>query len=124
MVQKLNKYFTREYREAGDFTYFISSLHLSFGGADRADRGANGGAKNAEGGRIFLFGDSSCADDASLQALRGESSDCLWMFVSAVRYACEVRIKILAFWLLTEIWIWGGGLEIFASSLRLDVRER
>lgn len=47
------------------------------------------------GGRVFLFGDSSCADDAALGRLKstrdGGVGDCLWLFKSAVRYACEVR---------------------------------
>ena len=46
------------------------------------------------GGRVFLFGDSSCADDAALGRLKSTSDggvgDCLWLFKSAVRYACEV----------------------------------
>ncbi len=65
-----------------------------------------------KGGRVFLFGDSSCADDVALSRLvssssvRGDGfdsgdgggedgsggSDCLWLFESAVRYACEVRL--------------------------------
>lgn len=44
---------------------------------------------------MFLFGDSSCADDAALGRLKstrdGGVGDCLWLFKSAVRYACEVR---------------------------------
>ncbi|CAN0189465.1 unnamed protein product [Pylaiella littoralis] len=50
------------------------------------------------GGRVFLFGDSSCADDDALSRLLsaagggggdGGGTDCLWLFKSAVRYACE-----------------------------------
>lgn len=52
------------------------------------------------GGRVFLFGDSSCADDDALSRLLsaagggggdGGGTDCLWLFKSAVRYACEVQ---------------------------------
>lgn len=47
------------------------------------------------GGRVFLFGDSSCADDAAQGSLEETEetrrrADCLWLFKSAVRYACEV----------------------------------
>eukprot|EP00752_Nemacystus_decipiens_P008224 g7354.t1 len=60
---------------------------LSAGESGTAD--VSGGA----GGRVFLFGDSSCADDAALDRLEsnrdGGVSDCLWLFKYAVRYACE-----------------------------------
>ncbi|CAM9984101.1 unnamed protein product [Scytosiphon promiscuus] len=50
-----------------------------------------------DGGRVFLFGDSSCADDAAMSISEGtdrggdgsRGRDCLWLFKSAVRYACE-----------------------------------
>ncbi|CAN0465719.1 unnamed protein product, partial [Ectocarpus sp. 12 AP-2014] len=59
-----------------------------------------GDGPESTSGRVFLFGDSSCADDAALSRVGGSGSghangalgggsDCLWLFESAVRYACE-----------------------------------
>ncbi|CAM9947988.1 unnamed protein product [Choristocarpus tenellus] len=39
------------------------------------------------GGRVFLFGDSSCADDAARAFVKGKN--CMSMFFAAVEYACQ-----------------------------------
>ncbi|CAN0170130.1 unnamed protein product, partial [Ectocarpus sp. 12 AP-2014] len=60
----------------------------------------SGDSPESTSGRVFLFGDSSCADDAALSKVGGSGSghangalggrsDCLWLFESAVRYVCE-----------------------------------
>lgn len=53
------------------------------------------------GGRVFLFGDSSCADDAALDLVKGQG--CLWLFKSAVRYACEVRFLGCCFFVVPAV---------------------
>ncbi|CAM9967859.1 unnamed protein product [Ectocarpus sp. 12 AP-2014] len=74
-------------------------LHMDVPVIGAFDTKSGDGPANTSG-RVFLFGDSSCADDAALSRVGGSGSghangdlgggsDCLWLFESAVRYACE-----------------------------------
>lgn len=72
-------------------------------------------------GRVFLFGDSSCADDAALSVLKGADggggSDCLWLFKAAVRYACEVSTLFRP--TRSEVVLAGSGAWKCASGFRV-----
>lgn len=74
--------------------FFLLLLPLSDRLLRAGESGAADGTGGGGGGRVFLFGDSSCVDDAALGRLKsthdGGVGDCLWLFKSAVRFACEV----------------------------------
>lgn len=76
------------------------------------------------GGRLFLFGDSSCADDAAIADLREKDSDCLWMFESAVRYACEGIKDSSLFADAKEVFIDPGSMQGYSNGSPLPARTK